>query len=58
MMSWDQDTYGQIRFFILIIIIFPCTLRRANAAVAVIIITLGAETLQAECALEFRNDLF
>ena len=52
-MSWDQHTCGQIGVFIVIIVVFPSTLRSAVAAVAVLIITLGAETQQAQCALEF-----
>jgi len=56
-MSWDQDTCGQIGVFIVIIVVFPWTLRGAVAAVAILIITLGAETQQAQRALEFQYGL-
>lgn len=58
LMSWDQDTCGQIGVFIIIILIFPWSLGETIAAVTIIIITFSAETQQAQCSLEFQYGLF
>ena len=58
LMSWDQDTCGQIGVFIIIILIFPWSLGETIAAVTIIIITFSAETQQAQSSLEFQYGLF
>ena len=57
-MSWDHDTCGKIGVYIVIIVVFPWSLRETIAAVTIIIITFSAETQQAQCSLEFQYGLF